>query len=208
MSIQQQIIAMNVALLNSTELRAELFKQAKEAMPACGLVVFICRNSLMPVFESISVTKTFCPVPGFRFVGLPVRLLGPKRQQLREILLKLEQGKLPIIFTETDDRVDGVLTISEAMTSPLINLIGPDAKKPPVLVDWHVCCDTEYCDSEQYNNFKMCSNCQQTGDFRVCSGCRGVYYCNSNCQTANWNSHKAECPRLARFCLATSNWFG
>ena len=44
------------------------------------------------------------------------------------------------------------------------------------------------------NVIKMCINCGRVGiSLKNCGGCGFVWYCNSNCQTNDWCSHKAYC---------------
>jgi hypothetical protein len=44
---------------------------------------------------------------------------------------------------------------------------------------------------------KICALCGKTGGLQKCSGCKTVRYCDCDCQTKHWPSHKAEC-RAAR----------
>jgi hypothetical protein len=203
-----QLMAMHVALNNTPELRAELFRHAKAAVSTHGLIVYLCNKSLQPVADSILVHKTFAPVGGFVFAGIPIRLLGPMMVKMRKILLSLPRGKLPILFTNTGGQNPGLVTISEAggRVSSMIMHLHPAHKDDVVLVDW--CVGVESATDAQYQRYTVCSNCHNKGaGVKLCSGCRGVYYCNAACQNANWAEHKAECAPLGVLCSPTLDWF-
>ncbi|PPJ59037.1 hypothetical protein CBER1_01673 [Cercospora berteroae] len=45
---------------------------------------------------------------------------------------------------------------------------------------------------------KQCAACSSTGEeLKRCGRCLKVEYCNKECQTAHWKTHKKECSRLA-----------
>eukprot|EP00088_Acartia_fossae_P049564 TRINITY_DN5469_c0_g1_i1.p1 TRINITY_DN5469_c0_g1~~TRINITY_DN5469_c0_g1_i1.p1 ORF type:complete len:480 (+),score=129.38 TRINITY_DN5469_c0_g1_i1:34-1473(+) len=44
-------------------------------------------------------------------------------------------------------------------------------------------------------NFKVCNNCQATGEKR-CTGCFFVWYCGKSCQKTDWPAHSSTCKRI------------
>jgi len=45
--------------------------------------------------------------------------------------------------------------------------------------------------------WKRCSNCRELkADALKCGACKGVYYCNKECQKADWSLHKKGCCKV------------
>jgi len=44
---------------------------------------------------------------------------------------------------------------------------------------------------------RMCNNvsCGRKGLWKRCSGCKKIHYCSTNCQKADWDTHKVECTK-------------
>ena len=45
------------------------------------------------------------------------------------------------------------------------------------------------------NGEKLCNNCYNPDVSKRCTGCDFVYYCDKDCQRANWSFHKAQCHK-------------
>lgn len=46
--------------------------------------------------------------------------------------------------------------------------------------------------------FPYCYHCNERNTkVRLCSGCKSVKYCGKECQTANWEKHRADCASFA-----------
>lgn len=68
----------------------------------------------------------------------------------------------------------------------------------------HVCCMSFTDVNEEarttHEGEKHCnlSSCGRQGgaSLKICGGCRNAWYCNRNCQRANWTEHKAACRAM------------
>lgn len=208
-SVYDQVSALGAALINNLELRQELIDQAKSASAKHGLVVYLCHNSMQPLVDSIIVTKSYSPVPGFVFCGVPLRFVTGRAKEIRKQLVDLQKGKIPILLTGTGSETHGLLTISQSATAVLRQLSekSPGFNPAVVLVDWRVAIDTDYQDSILLDPYKFCSTCGRNFILQLCSKCHAVYYCSRECQVAEWNVHKTECAAFARLTSPASKWF-
>jgi len=91
--------AANYEITSNVGLKTELFEQAKAFTAKHGFVLFICHDPLDALTDSVLISKTFAPVEGMTFIGVPLRYLGLGLKPVRKLLLDLPPGKLPILFT-------------------------------------------------------------------------------------------------------------
>ena len=43
-----------------------------------------------------------------------------------------------------------------------------------------------------------CQHCKKLGAKSYCSSCKSSYYCNVECQRADWKKHKRKCKKLRK----------
>jgi hypothetical protein len=59
--------------------------------------------------------------------------------------------------------------------------------------------DTEACQAMADPQLVQCAHCQRRAalghDMARCSACKKTYYCNRECQKADWKRHKSSCAR-------------
>lgn len=54
------------------------------------------------------------------------------------------------------------------------------------------------CDNSFSRPLLVCKMCLKTKDIRRCSRCQTAYYCSTECQRADWPSHRQECHQRSK----------
>lgn len=217
MTMPVPIQAANYEIISNIGLKTELFEQAKAFTAKHGLVLFVCHDSLDALTDSVWTSKTFAPVSGMTFIGIPLRYLGLGLKPVRKLIMELPVGKLPILFTAASKtpqavvlsifrhwgelgcklRANGGMVVNE---DDLTITLGEDRN---VLVDWEV--DT--ANPERAGRYKRCGKCNTTDNLQLCSKCHGIHYCSAQCQKEDWQEHKVQCPKLAQLCAPGLKWY-
>lgn len=65
------------------------------------------------------------------------------------------------------------------------------------------CIDPIRASMEQDGYTKVCEQCHKIKANKLCKGCKLVRYCNVECQTQNWESHKRQCKEWKQYGLTT-----
>lgn len=210
----------NYELISNEALKTALFEQAKAFTAKHGFVLFICPNSLetlSALADSVWINKTYVPVRGMTFIGIPLSYLGMGLKSVRDLLMELPVGKLPTMFMATSTgnqatilsiyrhwgeenckiRASGGILVDEDGLSMYIS------RDRDVLVDWEV--DTTH--PERLRAYKRCGKCNSTDNLKLCSTCHGIHYCSAECQKGDWQEHKVQCPKLTQLCAPGLKWY-
>lgn len=204
-----ELMAFQIALLNSPMLKREMFEQVKECTKQHGLTVVMCMNGLDKIYDSVVVTRKFYQVPNITFGIVPISLMGSDLRNALRRVVNSERGTLSILFIKPDFEKVLILTYQEKDDEIFTSLAcASSAYKPdPVIVMWSVHYNCKQHPNGCFENLKMCSNCGSKNTLSVCSNCKGVYYCSKYCQKEDWSEHKEDCPKLKQLCVPRLKWF-
>ena len=118
-------------------------------------------------------------------------------ERLNDTYATLVQDKVTnmVAATHSDWEDDGVVFVEDMeLGDPLLRLI-------------RTCIDqatSEDPGREQFENdrdaffARVCKHCGSAGRVTACARCVKVYYCNSQCQSADWARHKVACKKRRR----------
>ena len=118
-------------------------------------------------------------------------------ERLNDTRATLVQDKVTnmVVATRSDWEDDGVVFVEDMeLGDPLLRLI-------------RTCIDqatSEDPGREQFENdrdaflARVCKHCGSAESVTACARCVKVYYCNSQCQSADWARHKVACKKRRR----------
>ncbi|KAH8117976.1 hypothetical protein DFH11DRAFT_869466 [Phellopilus nigrolimitatus] len=98
-----------------------------------------------------------------------------------------------------------ILTVAEADLGRISKVLHKQVMSSPIGVNWKTYVHYFFerfifhCHYEFTEDPRSCGKCENpstgrpTGASKICNSCKGVLYCSSKCQTADWKDHKKDC---------------